>query len=230
MEEVDEAWRVVNLSSVTHHFAPSNERTHTADGYTNNKRLPLNNGIHDQHFWLGSALFYSQWSWTNVTEMGEYYLLLWIQDRYRVISGGMTLHVLNGYASWYIWLPNKMLIRLSLGLLEEYQRTRCISTVLATADETTLYNNQYAGHSVTESRLPLVDGSGGYKIAEVCGMFMRSWLSKLWVTSLDAYTERSLCRTLRFSTVAQSLIHHTDISVLAIWTRRLSSWCSNNVD
>ena len=72
-----------------------------------------------------------------------------------------------------------MLIRLSLGLLEEYQRTRCISTVLATADETTLYNNQYAGHSVTESRLPLVDGSGGYKIAEVCGMFMRSWLSKL---------------------------------------------------
>lgn len=57
-----------------------------------------------------------------------------------------------------------MLIRLSLGLLEEYQRTRCISTVLATADETTLYNNQYAGHSVTESRLPLVDGMGGTRL------------------------------------------------------------------
>ena len=48
----EEAGRVVNLSSVTHHFAPANERTLA---YSIDKDLPLNNGIHDQHFWLGCA-------------------------------------------------------------------------------------------------------------------------------------------------------------------------------
>lgn len=46
----DEAGRIVNLSSVTHHFAPSNERTHTCSDVSEN------NGIHDKHFWLGSAM------------------------------------------------------------------------------------------------------------------------------------------------------------------------------
>lgn len=45
----DEAGRIVNLSSVTHHFAPSNERTHPSSDVSEN------NGIHDKHFWLGSA-------------------------------------------------------------------------------------------------------------------------------------------------------------------------------
>lgn len=49
-----EAGRVVNLSSVTHHFAPANERTQTIDD-GNGTELPENNGIHDKHFWLGSA-------------------------------------------------------------------------------------------------------------------------------------------------------------------------------
>ncbi len=50
-----EAGRVVNLSSVTHHFAPANERTQTI-GDDNGTELPENNnGIHDKHFWLGSA-------------------------------------------------------------------------------------------------------------------------------------------------------------------------------
>ena len=48
----EEAGRVVNLSSVTHHFAPANERTLA---YSQDKDIPLNNGIHDQHFWLGCA-------------------------------------------------------------------------------------------------------------------------------------------------------------------------------
>jgi len=52
----EEAGRVVNLSSVTHHFAPANERLYddTTDSSLS-KDLPLNNGIHDKHFWLGSA-------------------------------------------------------------------------------------------------------------------------------------------------------------------------------
>ena len=50
-----EAGRVVNLSSVTHHFAPANERTQTI-GDDNGTELPENNGIHDKHFWLGSAI------------------------------------------------------------------------------------------------------------------------------------------------------------------------------
>ena len=48
----EEAGRIVNLSSVTHHFAPANERVFAT---SDSKNLPLNNGIHDQHFWLGSA-------------------------------------------------------------------------------------------------------------------------------------------------------------------------------
>ena len=52
-EYKDEAGRIVNLSSVTHHFAPSNERTHpNGDGSSD---LSANNGIHDKQFWLGSA-------------------------------------------------------------------------------------------------------------------------------------------------------------------------------
>ena len=52
----EEAGRVVNLSSVTHHFAPANERLYddTTDS-SSSKDLPLNNGIHDKHFWLGST-------------------------------------------------------------------------------------------------------------------------------------------------------------------------------
>ncbi|KAK1742412.1 retinol dehydrogenase-related protein, partial [Skeletonema marinoi] len=46
----DEAGRIVNLSSVTHHFAPSNERIHPNDGSSD---LSENNGIHDKTFGLG---------------------------------------------------------------------------------------------------------------------------------------------------------------------------------
>jgi retinol dehydrogenase-12 len=49
----EEAGRIVNLSSVTHHFAPSNERTHSNGN--GSADLFQNNGIHDKHFWLGSA-------------------------------------------------------------------------------------------------------------------------------------------------------------------------------
>eukprot|EP00984_Skeletonema_dohrnii_P007672 scaffold2799_cov117-Skeletonema_dohrnii-CCMP3373.AAC.14 len=48
----DEAGRIVNLSSVTHHFAPSNERIHPNDRSSD---LSENNGIHDKNFWLGSS-------------------------------------------------------------------------------------------------------------------------------------------------------------------------------
>jgi len=51
----EEAGRIVNLSSVTHHFAPANERKLSTTDSAGSKNPPLNSGIHDQDFWLGSA-------------------------------------------------------------------------------------------------------------------------------------------------------------------------------
>lgn len=52
----EEAGRIVNLSSVTHHYAPANERPIVDNVDESAKSVPLDNNIHDKMFWLSSAM------------------------------------------------------------------------------------------------------------------------------------------------------------------------------
>jgi len=99
-EYKDEAGRIVNLSSVTHHFAPSNERTHHPnDGGS----LPENNGIHDKHFWLGSAMPGGSTATYRESKLASILFTIELNKRFGSEKGIRSISVNPGSVSSDIW-------------------------------------------------------------------------------------------------------------------------------
>ncbi|KAL7493086.1 hypothetical protein ACHAWT_003285 [Skeletonema menzelii] len=99
-EYKDEAGRIVNLSSVTHHFAPSNERTHHPNDCVS---LPENNGIHDKHFWLGSAMPGGSTATYRESKLASILFTIELNKRFGSEKGIRSISVNPGSVSSDIW-------------------------------------------------------------------------------------------------------------------------------
>jgi len=97
----EEAGRIVNLSSVTHHFAPSNERT-LSNGH-GSADLFRNNGIHDKHFWLGSATPGVSTATYRESKLASILFTIELNKRYGGEKGVRSIAVNPGSVSSDIW-------------------------------------------------------------------------------------------------------------------------------
>ena len=187
----EEAGRIVNLSSVTHHFASSNERTHCS------AELPLNTGIHDKHFWLGSTIPGVSSSTYRESKLASILFTIELNKRYGD-KGIRSIAVNPGSVSSDIWRNESALTQKIYSLvyltpqqgsstsiagsigklpidaiyLQPYWqptfRRKMHSTIESFQRSYPLpfpmfeMLGPYISHSVTVPRLPL-DGCGGYK-------------------------------------------------------------------
>ncbi len=187
----DEAGRIVNLSSVTHHFAPSHERAHhTSD-------VSENNDIHDKHFWLGSATPGVSTATYRESKLASILFTIELNKRYGE-KGIRSIAVNPGSVSSDIWRNEsaftKKLYRM-VYLTPKQGSSTSIAGSIGNLPIDAIYlqpywqpiirrkmhsTNQsfqrnyplpfplfemlgpYVSHSVTVPRLP-VDGCGGYK-------------------------------------------------------------------
>ncbi len=115
-EYKDEAGRIVNLSSVTHHFAPSNERTHpNGDGSSD---LSANNGIHDKQFWLGSAMPGRSTATYRESKLASILFTMELNRRYGGGKGSIRSIAVNpGSVSSDIWRNESELTRKLYGMV-----------------------------------------------------------------------------------------------------------------
>ena len=90
----DEAGRIVNLSSVTHHFAPANERTFSNDD---------DNGIHDKYFWKGSAVPGVSAGTYRESKLASILFTMELNKRYGGEEGIRSIAVNPGSVSSDIW-------------------------------------------------------------------------------------------------------------------------------
>lgn len=178
-----ESGRIVNLSSVTHHFAPANERTFSTDS---SKNLPLNNGIHDQHFWLGSALPDLSCGTYRESKLASILFSMELNKRYGG-RGIRSIAVNPGSVSSDIWRDDSALKQKAykmIYLTPKQGSSTSLAGAIGSIPKDALYLQPYwqpnlkgppfpmtemlgpyVGHAIAEPRLPS-DGSGGYKSSE----------------------------------------------------------------
>ncbi|KAL7537105.1 hypothetical protein ACHAXR_009170 [Thalassiosira sp. AJA248-18] len=191
----EEAGRIVNLSSVTHHFAPANECTFV--NTDSSKKRPLNNEIHDQHFWLSSAIPGLSSGTYRESKLASILFSMEINKRYGD-RGIRSIAVNPGSVSSDIWRDDSDLMQRAYKLVylsPQQGSSTSIAGAIGAMPKDAIYLQPYwqprqkrqsrlsvrrwyslpfpmtemlgpyVGHAITEPRLPL-DGCGGYKSSE----------------------------------------------------------------